>query len=50
MTWLKQYVDPKVNSSRKLRNKNEERGFHDFRQIETFFAEEILDEVYMVTC
>ena len=50
MTWLKQYVDPKVNSSRKLRKKNEERGFYDFRQIETFFAEEILDEVYMVTC
>ena len=50
MTWLKQYVDPRNNSSTKLKKKNEERGFYDFKQIETFFAEEVSDEVYMVYC
>ena len=39
MTWLKQYIDPRNSSSNKLKKQNKERGFHDFTQIETFFAE-----------
>jgi len=50
MTWLKQYIDPRNNSSNRLKKKNEERGFYDFKQIETFFSEEVSDEVYMVSC
>ena len=50
MTWIKQHIDPKSPKTNKIRNKNEEKGFHDLRQMETFFAEEVTDEVYAMCC
>ena len=50
MTWLKQFLDPRISTSTNTKKHNEDRGFYDFKQIETFFAEEVTDEVYMVSC
>ena len=50
MTWLRQYIDPRSNKTTKTKHKNDERGFYDLRQIETFFAEEVTDEVYAMYC
>ena len=50
MTWLKQLQHPRTSTSNKTKKKHEDRGFYDFKQIETFFAEEVTDEVYMVYC
>ena len=50
MTWLKQFLNPRPSTTNKTRKKNEDRGFYDFKQIETFFAEEVTDEIYMAHC
>ena len=50
MTWIRQYIDPRSNKSHKIKHKNDEKGSHDLRQIETFFAEEVSDEVYAMYC
>ena len=47
MTWLRQNLDPRNHKNNKTIHKNEEKGFYDFKQLETFFAEEIVDEVYI---
>ena len=44
--WLRQHVDPLLQTSVQAKKKNEERGLYDIRQMSTFFSEELLDEVY----
>ena len=50
MTWIKQYIDPRNNRNNKTKMKNEEKGFHDLRQLTSFFSEEVGDEVYSICC
>ena len=46
----KQYIDPKNNRNNKNKLKNEEQGFHDLRQLTSFFSEEVGDEVHATYC
>ena len=50
MTLIKQYIDPRNNRNNKIKFENEEKGFHDLRQLSSFFSEEVGDEVYAICC
>ena len=50
MTWIRQYIDPRTNKNNKNNMKNDEKGFHDLRQLTSFFSEEVVDEVYAIYC